>query len=80
MPVLECSCGMVMSATATKLRNTCIRCGSASLSEFAQGQTVDRAADLLSSSRSTTGGDSLASQSHEFVSTAVDQFAAAGVH
>jgi hypothetical protein len=27
MPVIECSCGMVMSSTASKPRNTCIRCG-----------------------------------------------------
>jgi hypothetical protein len=27
MPVLECSCGMVMSVSVAKPRNTCIRCG-----------------------------------------------------
>jgi hypothetical protein len=29
MPVVECSCGMVMSISGAKPRNTCIRCGSA---------------------------------------------------
>ena len=29
MPVVECSCRMVMSISGAKPRNTCIRCGSA---------------------------------------------------
>ena len=80
MPVLECACGMVMSVAATKLRNTCIRCGSASLSEFAQTQSVDCAGERSPCAPDTIARDSVTSQPHEFVSTAVDQFAAAGVH
>lgn len=31
MPVLECSCGMVMSISTAAPRETCIRCGSVGL-------------------------------------------------
>ena len=34
MPVLECSCGMVMSVSVAKPRNTCIRCGGAEFREL----------------------------------------------
>ena len=34
MPVLECSCGMVMSISVAKPRNTCIRCGGAEFREL----------------------------------------------
>jgi len=34
MPVLECSCGMVMSTTARDSRQRCMRCGSITLREF----------------------------------------------
>ena len=34
MPVLECSCGMVMSISLTKPRNTCIRCGGVEFREL----------------------------------------------
>jgi hypothetical protein len=34
MPVLECSCGMVMSVSIAKPRNMCIRCGGAEFREL----------------------------------------------
>jgi hypothetical protein len=34
MPVLECSCGMVMSVSVVKPRNSCIRCGGAEFREL----------------------------------------------
>jgi hypothetical protein len=37
MPVLECSCGMVMSTTARDSRERCMRCGSVTLSELDGG-------------------------------------------
>ena len=40
MPVLECSCGMVMSVSAAKPRNTCIRCGGAEFRELECFQPV----------------------------------------
>ena len=33
MPVIECSCGMVMSVSVAKPRNTCIRCGGVTFHE-----------------------------------------------
>jgi hypothetical protein len=37
MPVLECSCGMVMSTTARDSRQRCMRCGSVTLRELNGG-------------------------------------------
>jgi hypothetical protein len=37
MPVLECSCGMVMSTTARDSRQRCMRCGSITLRELNSG-------------------------------------------
>jgi hypothetical protein len=34
MPVLECSCGMVMSVSIAKPRNMCIRCGGVEFQEL----------------------------------------------
>ncbi len=34
MPVIECSCGMVMSVSVATLRNTCIRCGGVEFREL----------------------------------------------
>lgn len=34
MPVLECSCGMIMSVSIAKPRNMCIRCGGAHFREL----------------------------------------------
>ncbi|HEY3394808.1 MAG TPA: hypothetical protein VGK58_19030 [Lacipirellulaceae bacterium] len=34
MPVLECSCGMVMSTTARDSRQRCMRCGSITLRDL----------------------------------------------
>ena len=36
MPVLECSCGMIMSVSAAEPRKNCIRCGSTNLHGFAR--------------------------------------------
>ncbi len=36
MPVLECSCGMIMSVSAAAPRKTCIRCGGTNLRGFAR--------------------------------------------
>jgi hypothetical protein len=40
MPVLECSCGMVMSTVARDSRQRCIRCGSVALREVSGGTAM----------------------------------------
>jgi hypothetical protein len=40
MPVLECTCGMVMSVAAARPRATCIRCRGAKLRELFSGRTA----------------------------------------
>jgi hypothetical protein len=40
MPVLECSCGMVMSTASRDSRQRCIRCGSIALRELNGGTAV----------------------------------------
>jgi hypothetical protein len=40
MPVLECSCGMVMSTAARDARQRCIRCGGGALRELSGGTAV----------------------------------------
>lgn len=37
MPVLECTCGMVMSVSAATPRGTCIRCGGAKFRKLFAG-------------------------------------------
>jgi hypothetical protein len=34
MPVVECSCGMVMSVSVVQPRSSCIRCGSSDIREL----------------------------------------------
>jgi hypothetical protein len=40
MPVVECSCGMVMSTAARDSRQRCIRCGSIVLRELSGGTAM----------------------------------------
>jgi hypothetical protein len=47
MPVLECSCGMVMSVSAAEPRNTCIRCRRADLKPLKQKTKTFRAVQRL---------------------------------
>lgn len=42
MPVLECSCGMVMSVSAAEPRVSCIRCGGVKLRVLLARRTADR--------------------------------------
>lgn len=39
MPVLECTCGMVMSVSAARPRTTCVRCRGAKHREVFSGRT-----------------------------------------
>ncbi len=58
MPVIECSCGMVMSVSAAEPRNSCIRCGS---NEFGELERRKPLANLFARSAfapSTTSGKS----------------------
>ena len=50
MPVLECSCGMVMSVSAAKPRQTCIRCGRADLKLLERKAKASRAVQRLKQS------------------------------
>jgi len=40
MPVLECSCGMVISTATRDSRQRCIRCGSIALRELSGGTAM----------------------------------------
>lgn len=69
MPVLECSCGMVMSVAASDPRNSCIRCGVELL--VLEGRKLGNA-DLRHSAARQIGG-----RGHERVLDAVTIFATA---
>jgi hypothetical protein len=63
MPVLECSCGMVMSISIATPRNTCIRCGGVEFRELERFKPVVRTMDFPSLvSNTTCGNDHLISQ------------------
>lgn len=47
MPVLECSCGMVMSVSVATPRNTCIRCGGAAFRELERFKSLMGAAEYV---------------------------------
>ena len=59
MPVLECSCGMVMSISVAKPRNTCIRCGSTDFREFQNFDFVVNKIDCMPVVPITTCGNGL---------------------
>jgi hypothetical protein len=59
MPVLECSCGMVMSISTATPRNKCIRCGGIEFRELERFQAVARATGFASQVRNTIGGNEL---------------------
>ena len=40
MPIIECSCGMVMSISVATPRNTCIRCGGVEFRELERFNAV----------------------------------------
>jgi hypothetical protein len=44
-PILECSCGMLMSATVGMSRNTCIRCGGVEFHELARFKLIANVKD-----------------------------------
>ncbi len=47
MPVVECSCGMVMSVSAAKPRICCIRCGGVEFHVLERRQLTDRRLDRV---------------------------------
>ena len=59
MPVLECSCGMVMSVSVAKPRNTCIRCGGVEFRELERFKPVVNAMDCAPLVPITTCGNGL---------------------
>ena len=63
MPVLECSCGMVMSVPVAKPRNTCIRCGAVEFRELVHFQPVVNMTDRASPIPITTCGNDFRMQS-----------------
>jgi hypothetical protein len=59
MPVLECSCGMVMSVSVAKPRITCIRCGGAEFRELQHFDLVVNTMDNTPLLPLTTCGNGL---------------------
>lgn len=57
MPVLECSCGMVMSVSLATPRNICIRCGGAAFHELERFKPVVNTMDCVSRVPITTCGN-----------------------
>jgi hypothetical protein len=71
MPVLECSCGMVMSVTAAKPRNTCIRCGGVEFRELERLIPVKKANECASLLPVTICGNTFSMQPLPSAGTAV---------
>jgi hypothetical protein len=71
MAVLECSCGMVMSVSVAKPRNTCIRCGGVEFRELDRFKPVVNATDHASQVIITTGGNVLPMQPRATAGNAV---------
>ena len=59
MPVLECSCGMVMSVSVAKPRNTCIRCGGVEFRKLERFRAAVNAMDCAPLVPITTCGNYL---------------------
>jgi hypothetical protein len=57
MPVIECSCGMVMSVSVAKPRNKCIRCGGVEFRELENIKPVVSAMNCAPLVPITTGRD-----------------------
>jgi hypothetical protein len=57
MPVIECSCGMVMSVSAAAPRKSCIRCGGAEFRELVWRGPVVSALECSSLLSATTYGN-----------------------
>jgi hypothetical protein len=55
MPVIECSCGMVMSVSVAKPRNKCIRCGGVEFRELGDFKPVVNAMNCAPLVPITTG-------------------------
>jgi hypothetical protein len=60
MPVIECSCGMVMSVSAAEPRNSCIRCGGAEFHELGHRKPIANMAGRLPARTVTGSGSPLA--------------------
>jgi hypothetical protein len=56
MPVIECSCGMVMSISAATPRKSCIRCGGAEFRELVWRGPVEIKVDCSPLLPATTDG------------------------
>ena len=69
MSVIECSCGMVMSVSAVKPRNRCIRCGGVEFGELERRKPAAGAWTRPAKRTVVDGGNDLSFSPIAFVAT-----------